>query len=205
MEEEKKRKLEEEQRKQDAERLQGLEARHADLALKFQQQQQQIDSHSQERGSQQRQQQADDCPALDSTVPSMPRSSVGSALGDTLLDKYPVDDIIENTNCELHSKMKNISMKVADGVAYTNSPDATFHCNPIPAGYACVVVDEVVDQYSGLELDIPGGDEEHTLGDAKHRIILWRKDCIIFRRPPIPHRHPTPPRCEATPPPPSAA
>ena len=46
MEEEKKRKLEEEQRKQDAERLQGLEARHADLALKFQQQQQQIDSLS---------------------------------------------------------------------------------------------------------------------------------------------------------------
>ena len=52
MEEEKKRKLEEEQRKQDAERLQGLEARHADLALKFQQQQQQIDSLGQERGSQ---------------------------------------------------------------------------------------------------------------------------------------------------------
>ena len=54
MEEEKKRKLEEEQRKQDAERLQGLEARHADLALKFQQQQH-IDSLSQEKGSQQRQ------------------------------------------------------------------------------------------------------------------------------------------------------
>ena len=109
--------LEEEQRKQDAERLQGLEARHADLALKFQQQQQ-IDSLSQERGSHQRQQQADDRPALDSTVPSMPRSSVGSAPGDTLLDTYPVDDIIENTNYELHSKMKNISMKVEDGVAF---------------------------------------------------------------------------------------
>ena len=36
MEEEKKRKLEKEQRKQDAERLHGLEARHTDLALKFQ-------------------------------------------------------------------------------------------------------------------------------------------------------------------------
>ena len=135
MEEGKKRKLEEEQRKQDAERLQGLEARHADLALKFQQQQQQIDALSQERGSQQRQQQADDCPTLDSTVPSMPRSSVGSTPGDALLDRYPVDDIMESTNCELHFKMKNISMKVADAIAYTNSPDATFYCNPIPAGY----------------------------------------------------------------------
>ena len=71
MEEEKKRKLEEEQRKQEAERLQGLESAPADLALKFQRQQQQIDSLSQERRSQQRQQLADD-PALDSTVPSMP-------------------------------------------------------------------------------------------------------------------------------------
>ena len=124
MEEEKKRKLEDEQRKQEAECLQGLESVHADLALKFQRQQQQIDSLSQERGSQQRQQLADD-PSLDSTVPSMPRSSVGSALGDALLDTYPVDDIIENTNCELHFKMKNISMKVADAIAYTNPPDAT--------------------------------------------------------------------------------
>ena len=39
-EEEKNRKLEEEQRKQEAERLQGLESAHADLALKFQRQQQ---------------------------------------------------------------------------------------------------------------------------------------------------------------------
>ena len=106
----------------------------------------------------------------------MSRSSVGSAPGDALLDRYPVDDIMESTNCELHFKMKNISMKEADAIAYTNFPDATFHCNPIPAGYARVVVDEVVDQYSGLELDILGGDEEHTLGEAIHHIILWRKD-----------------------------
>ena len=52
----------------------------------------------------------------------MPRSSVGSAPGDGLLDTYPVDDIIENTNCELHFKMKNISMKVADAVAFTITP-----------------------------------------------------------------------------------
>ena len=149
--------MEEEQRKLDYERLQGLESAHADLEVKFQWQQEQIDSLSQQRGSQPLQQLADD-PALDSTVPSMPRSSVGSAPGDALLDTYPVDDIIENTNCELHFKIKNISMKVANAVAFTNPPEATFHCNPIPTGYARVMVDEVVDQYSGLELDIPGGD-----------------------------------------------
>ena len=103
----------------------------------------------------------------------MPRSSVGSASGDeALLDRYPVDDIIDTTTCELHFKMKNMSMKVADGYAYTNPPKATFHCNSIPAGYARVGVDEVVAQYSRLELDIPGGDEEHTLREAIHHIIL---------------------------------
>ena len=61
----------------------------------------------------------------------MPRSSMGSASGDALLDSYPMDDIKENTNCELHFKMKNISMKVADALAFTNPPKATFHCNPI--------------------------------------------------------------------------
>ena len=89
----------------------------------------------------------------------MPRSSVGSALGDTLPDTYPVDDIIENTNYELHSKMKNITMKVADGVAFTITSEATFHCTPIPEGYARFLVDEVVDPYSGRQLDIPGGDD----------------------------------------------
>ena len=123
----------------------------------------------------------------------MPRSSVGFAPFDAMLDRYPVDDIAENTNCELHFNMKNISMKVADALAFTNPPEATFHCNPILAGYAHVLVDEVVDQYSGLELDIPGGDDEHTLGEANHRIILWRKDCIIYRRPST-LRHPTPRR-----------
>ena len=59
----------------------------------------------------------------------MPRSSVGSTPGDALLDSYPVDDIMENTNCELHFKIKNISMKVADALAFTNPPEATFHCN----------------------------------------------------------------------------
>ena len=76
--------------------------------------------------------------------------------------------------------MKNISMKVADAVAFSNSPEATFHCNPILAGYARVLVDEVVDPYLELELDIAGGDDERFLGDANHRIILWKKDCIIF-------------------------
>src|SRR3954467_15292063 len=67
--EEKKRKMEEEKRKLDYERLPGLESKHANLAVKFQRQQEQIDSLSQQKGSQPLQQLADD-PALDTTAPS---------------------------------------------------------------------------------------------------------------------------------------
>lgn len=49
--EEKKRKMEEEQRKRDYERLQGLEASQAELAVKFQWQQELIDSLTHQRGS----------------------------------------------------------------------------------------------------------------------------------------------------------
>ena len=131
--EEKKRKMEEEQRKRDYERLQGLEASQAELVVKFQRQQEQIDSLTQQRGSQQLQQLAND-PALDSTAPSMPRSSVGSAPDDAMLGRYPVDDITENTNCELHVKMKNISMKVADAVAFTNPPQGNLPLQPDSSG-----------------------------------------------------------------------
>ena len=53
--EEKQRKIEEEKRKLDYERLQGLESAHTDMAVKFQRQKEQIDSLSQQRGSQQQQ------------------------------------------------------------------------------------------------------------------------------------------------------
>ena len=54
-------------------------------------------------------------------------------------------------------------MRVAMGYALPNTPEATFHCNPIPAGYARVGVDEIEPGYDGLELDIPGGEGEvHT-------------------------------------------
>ena len=109
--EEKKRQMEEEQMKRDYERLQGLEASQAELAAKFQRQQEQIDSLSQQRGSQQLQQLADD-PALDTTAPSMPRSSMGSAPGDAVvLDRYPVDDTMFGiSECVLLVTSRNVKL-----------------------------------------------------------------------------------------------
>ena len=116
---------------------------------------------------------------------------------DALLARYPVDDIKERTICEIHQKMKNISMKVAVVFALPNAPKATIHGNPIPAGYARVRVDEVTPGYESLELDIPGGEGHHTLQEVLRGLCLWRKDCIVFPRPPTPppssSRQPTPP------------
>ena len=118
-----------------------------------------------------------------SSVASTPHIQADDAI-------YPVDQIKVQTMCELHTKMKNLSMKVADGTALENTPGVTFHGRPIPAGYARVGVDEIVKGYEELELDIAAAEGEMTLGEVFHGIILWRKELIVF--PESTHRPPTP-------------
>ena len=59
--------------------------------------------------------------------------------------RYPVDYITESTGCELHVKVMNLDMKVAVGYALPLiGPEPSYHCRPVPEGYAVVGVDEVV-------------------------------------------------------------
>jgi hypothetical protein len=78
--------------------------------------------------------------------PSQQKSSMASADlpedNDEPAIHYPVDDITESTPCELHVKVVNITMKVAVGYALPIGPNATYHCRPIPHGYAMAGVDE---------------------------------------------------------------
>jgi hypothetical protein len=47
---------------------------------------------------------------------------------------------------------------------------------PIPPDYTSVSVEKTCQpDFEELELEIPGGDEEKTLKDALHDIILWPK------------------------------
>ena len=101
-----------------------------------------------------------------------------------------MDDITEKTNCELHMPMKNINCLVADGYALPNQPGATFHSGQIPAGYARVRVTKVKPGFQVVELDIPGGDDEKTLGEVELGIVLWKKKYIVF--PDLAPRSPTP-------------
>ena len=71
-------------------------------------------------------------PALD--INSQRRSSVASTEvpvdENALIDdapappRYPVDDVRESTDCELHQPMKNMSLKVAIGSALRCLPEA---------------------------------------------------------------------------------
>ena len=93
---------------------------------------------------------------------------------------YPMDFITEKTSCELHEAVRNLTMKAADGYALTCESTALYRGNEIPDGYARVGVDQVEPGFESLELQIPGGDDERTLGDVQGRLILWPKKLIKF-------------------------
>src|SRR4051812_27042929 len=94
--------------------------------------------------------------------------------------RYHVDEVEARTACELHVTLKNISMKVALGFALPCPPEVTYHGSQILAGYARVGVDEVEPTCRSLELDIPAGEGEKTLGEVEGGIILWKKEHIVF-------------------------
>jgi hypothetical protein len=110
--------------------------------------------------------------------------------------RYPMDDVREMTNCELHQPMKNMTFKMASGDALPCLPKALHHGNPIPVGYARVSMFDIVSGFEDLELDFATPEGDQRLGDVKCQIVLWQKKYIKFPgsapRPPTP-RNPSPP------------
>src|SRR4051812_26161843 len=100
--------------------------------------------------------------------------------------------------------MNNLSFKVAIGTALPCLPGALHHSLPTPPGYARVTVDEIVEDFADLEIEIATPKGLTKLGDVKRNIILWNKKYIKFPgstpRPPTP-RNPNPPRIEYRQPP----
>ena len=97
-----------------------------------------------------------------------------------LIDRFPVDTITEKTNCELHIIYKNLSLSVARGYALPCGPEARWHGNEIPAGYARIAVDEIEKGYDRLELEYATPEGEKTLQEVGSGIIIWPKKDIHF-------------------------
>jgi hypothetical protein len=117
--------------------------------------------------------------------PSQQKSSVASTDlpedDDEPAIRYPMDDITESTSCELHVKVVNITMKVAVGYALPIGPDATYHCRPIPHGYAVAGVDEVMGGFEQLKLDHHASEGDlYELAEAKKTTVLWLKEYIVL-------------------------
>ena len=153
-------------------------------------------------------------PPLDTAGPSIRKSSVAEsevpADDERMIDGgpgYPVDGIKEQKPCELHQKVKNLSLKVAVGCALPCPHDARWHGREIPAGFAKVGVDEIVTGFESMELPIPGPEGERTLGEVLGGIILWEKNNIKLpgsaptpTPPPSRGRSPAPPSPPRSPP-----
>jgi hypothetical protein len=75
---------------------------------------------------------------------------------------YPVDGINKSTSCEIHQRMKNISMQVAIRQALPSGPDVHWHSREIPAGYTKFGVDEIVMGFHHMEIDIARPEDERT-------------------------------------------
>jgi hypothetical protein len=116
------------------------------------------------------------------------------------MDRYPVDDIRDKTNCELHQSMKNISMKVEVDFALPCEPGVPWHGREIRDGYDHVEVDEVVPRYEYLDLDIPRPEEETTFGEVLGGLAVRNKKDIVFPGS-VPRRPPSPPSRRNSPPP----
>jgi hypothetical protein len=69
--------------------------------------------------------------------------------------------------------MKNMYLKVAIGNALPCLPEALYHGNPIPTGYACVSVNDTVPGFEDLEIDFPTPEGNVILEDLKNDISLW--------------------------------
>ena len=115
---------------------------------------------------------------------------------------YPVDAITESQHCHLLAEWQNFKVKAAVGSVLPPEPDATYHCRPIPEGYARVMVDEITEGFEDLRLDHPTGEGETRLGSALKTPCLWRKELIKLPNWTAPASKGTPP---PPPPPPPAS
>src|SRR4051794_25848881 len=84
---------------------------------------------------------------------------------------YPVDEIKEQTPCDLYQEFKSITLKVTVRFAMpllgSDGKPTLWYGHEIPPGYASVRVDKVEKDFESLRLEIPRVDGQDIIGDGK--------------------------------------
>jgi hypothetical protein len=67
---------------------------------------------------------------------------------------FPMDDVAHPMACELHIGIRNLTTKVAYCISRPPLLRRTYHMANILVDCSMVYVDQICDEYDGLELDI---------------------------------------------------
>ncbi|KAK1617525.1 hypothetical protein QYE76_023042 [Lolium multiflorum] len=115
-------------------------------------------------------------------APLLPAGANAPMIDITALEpRYPMDDVQEMKECELHYPMGNISMKVVIGSALPCTPGALHHNNPFPDGYARVTVEDIVQGCEDLEIDYATPEGDVRLRDVKRNLFYGKRSTSSFQ------------------------
>jgi len=103
--------------------------------------------------------------------------------GTSQLSRYPVDEIVEETHCELQVPFGRNGKKktVGEGMALPPDPEASYGGNPIPPDYARVSLGYLKDEYEDYELDYPTEEGNYSMSSAYGFTLLWNKADIVLK------------------------
>ena len=116
-------------------------------------------------------------PVLGQASSACAQSSVAS----TTAQQYPVDTIMTNTPCLLLYPVGRAGKTKEVAKAQVHPARGLFEGKPIPIGYACVQVEQLLkSSYKDNEIDFPTADGKSCLGECVGTTILWHKRDILL-------------------------
>jgi hypothetical protein len=95
-------------------------------------------------------------------------------------NRYPIDDLEESKECRLVTPVLGIPRTMAYGLARPFIEGTLFNSQPIPKGYAIVLMERVKPGHRRSKLEYPRENGERKLGKNVRCHVLWRKGDIEF-------------------------
>ena len=108
--------------------------------------------------------------------PFTPTSCAQSSVASTIAQQYPVDTIMSTIPCLLLYPIGRAGKTKEVAKAQVHLARGLFEGKPIPIGYACVQVEQLLkSSYEDNEIDFPTADGKSCLGECVGTTILWHK------------------------------